>query len=158
MENPNAKDSILVLAIIDEIPESDHNMRLIFDHLKFPLPDDRNIMAVFDIKLTLIMLGLYASGGIYSCPFGECYREQYNAKQKKKVPTNQGPWVKGIPRSISRCIAWNKKFEDEGRKEKNLRNYRGCRHQPIPLFKRSLWNVDVIRLFSPQPLHLLLGK
>ena len=37
VENPGAKDNILVLAIVDDIDENYHNMRQILELLGFPL-------------------------------------------------------------------------------------------------------------------------
>ena len=58
VKNPGAKDSILVLAIIDDVPENYHNMRLILEMLGFPLVN-RNVKWVGDLALILTLLGTY---------------------------------------------------------------------------------------------------
>ena len=56
VKNPGSKDSILVLAIVDDIPENYHNMRLILEMLGFPLVN-RNVKWVGDLALILTLLG-----------------------------------------------------------------------------------------------------
>ena len=57
MKNPGAKDNILVLAIVEDIEESYHNLRLILELLGFPLRKERKLQWVADLKLTLTVLG-----------------------------------------------------------------------------------------------------
>ena len=56
VKNPGSIDSILVLAIVDDIPENYHNMRLILEMLGFPLVN-RNVKWVGDLALILTLLG-----------------------------------------------------------------------------------------------------
>ena len=58
VKNPGAKDNILVLAIIDDVPENYHNMRLILEMLGFPLVN-RNVKWVGDLALILTLLGTF---------------------------------------------------------------------------------------------------
>ena len=58
VKNPGAKDSILILAIVDDVPENYHNMRLILEMLGFPLVN-RNVKWVGDLALILTLLGTF---------------------------------------------------------------------------------------------------
>lgn len=58
VKNPGAKDSILILAIVDDVPENYHNMRLILEMLGFPLVN-RNVKWVGDLALVLTLLGTF---------------------------------------------------------------------------------------------------
>ena len=75
VENPGSKDSILVLAIVDDIPENYHNMRLILEMLGFPLVN-RNIKWVGDLALILTLLG--TSLLISSCCFNLFHRQLWS--------------------------------------------------------------------------------
>ena len=68
VKNPGAKDSILVLAIVDDIPENYHNMRLILEMLGFPLVN-RNVKWVGDLALILTLLGTFFDHLFLLTPF-----------------------------------------------------------------------------------------
>ena len=68
VKNPGAKDSILVLAIVDDIPENYHNMRLILEMLGFPLVN-RNVKWVGDLALILTILGTFFDHLFLLTPF-----------------------------------------------------------------------------------------
>ena len=38
-----------------------------------------------------------------------------------------------------------------------FRNYFSCKNPPLDIFDESLWDVPVLELFSPMPLHLKIG-
>ena len=38
-----------------------------------------------------------------------------------------------------------------------FRNYFSCKNPPLDIFDKSLWDVPVLELFSPMPLHLKIG-
>ena len=68
VKNPGAKDNILVLAIVDDIPENYHNMRLILEMLGFPLVN-RNVKWVGDLALILTLLGTFFDHLFLLTPF-----------------------------------------------------------------------------------------
>ena len=68
VKNPGAKDNILVLAIIDDVPENYHNMRLILEMLGFPLVN-RNVKWVGDLALILTLLGTFFDHLFLLTPF-----------------------------------------------------------------------------------------
>ena len=70
VENPGAKDNILVLAIVDDIDENYHNMRQILELLGFPLRKDRNVKWDSDLKMILTLLGFFLSL-VFLCPYSK---------------------------------------------------------------------------------------
>ena len=61
MVNPGATDNILVLAIVEDIPESYNNLQLILELLGFPLKMERKLKWTADLKLALTLLGIFMS-------------------------------------------------------------------------------------------------
>ena len=39
----------------------------------------------------------------------------------------------------------------------NYRDYFSCKNPPLDIYDESLWDVPVLELFSPMPLHLKIG-
>ena len=115
----------------------------------------------FSVHIPNFLIGTYGPSGIYSCPFGECYRATPDKKDKngKLVPTNKGRWVLGPPRTLNRCQYWYEKWQAETDGDpRKLSDYKGCRYPSCDIFDESLGDVPLIKLISPPPLHLLLGR
>ena len=74
LEQPNNRLSgvnrVLLLAYVEDIEESHHNMRIILDLLKF---SNVNFKICADLKVVNILLGISSHGGKFACAF--CYGE-----------------------------------------------------------------------------------
>ena len=68
LENKNQKDSgvnkVIVLALVENVQESHHNMKIIFDKAKL---NDLKYVLSSDLKLLNIIVGISAHGGKHCC-------------------------------------------------------------------------------------------
>ena len=152
---PSSPQAAPLLAMVDFVRESHANLTTIFEKLGFPWEFAPNIRFICDLKLSNYMCGLFGCQSIYSCIYGEC------CKVKNGVPTGKwdGRWEKGPLRTLNSCKNIHEKWVNEtGGRESQLKRYFGCKFPPIPIYSDDLWDVPILKLFPPCPLHLLLGK
>ena len=163
--NEDGNGNMYVLAMIDDVPEVRGNILIMLQKVGFPF-EIENLKFVADIKMMLLIIGLQDSSAYYSCPFGECYRIKF--KDGKWIKTgDRGPhirWVKGKDRTLASCKMWHERWLQETRNEKTekdkrdkLKYYMSCSDPPMPLFPESKYNLPLVHLLSPMPLHLMIG-
>ena len=101
-----------------------------------------------------LLVGLNGCNSIFGCIYGEC------ARYKNGVPVGKGGrWKKGKARTFNSCRAHHAAYmEETGGNPSKLRNYAGCKNDPIPIYPSHLGDVPILKLFAMCPLHYLLGK
>ena len=113
-----SQKNTIILASVAEVPETDHNLRVIFT-----LTEVNNLAYLLsaDLKVVLMGLGLGSNTSTYSCGIGECKKE-----------SKRGKWIKGKNRTISSiCENRRKWLTETGGDRKKLNRYKNCEHEPV---------------------------
>ena len=156
-ESPGSKQRIFVLGIADDVDESWENLQLIFETLGFPNSDLSGIKFVSDCKLLSIMLGIQGCSSTHPCPYGECFMELDG--EKRGTCSRWTEWKRGTVRTLanlqSNYEAW---CAETGEDKKRLPDYKSCQYPPIDLYGWEYQDEKILVLYTPMPLHLLLGS
>ena len=113
-----SQKNTIILASVAEVPETDHNLRVIFT-----LTQINNISYLLsaDLKLVLMGLGLGSNASTFSCGLAECRKE-----------SKRGKWIKGEYRTISSICEHQRKWLTEtGGNRKKLNQYKNCENEPV---------------------------
>ena len=70
---PTGFPKLLIPAKVKDIPESTHNLRIIFDEIKINKVS-RKYKMIGDLKVCNMLLGMQSSGSLHTCPYGLCYK------------------------------------------------------------------------------------
>ena len=124
-----------------------------------------DVQLVCDIKLLYHIIGIQgaAAGSMYSCPYGFCYRARRNDAGQWERTGDSGRWMMGEARTFSKCKeqfdAWQAATIGEETKAKRnlLKEFMSQEFVPLRIFDESHDDTPFVSLFSPQPLHCLLG-
>ena len=113
-----SQKNTIILASVAEVPETDHNLRVIFTLTQI------NIISYLlsaDLKVVLMGLGLGSNASTFSCGLAECRKE-----------SKRGKWIKGQNRTISSICEHRRKWLLEtGGNRKKLNQYKNCENEPV---------------------------
>ena len=70
---PTGFTKLQLAAKVKDIPESTHNLKLIFDEIRINQVS-RKFKMIGDLKIYNMLLGMQSSGSIHPCPWGLCYK------------------------------------------------------------------------------------
>ena len=150
---PTGQKRVQVAAKVDEVPETRHNVEILLGSLN--LPDlEEDFQLVCDLKLCNLILGIQSCTAMYGCPYCEGFKIDNN-----NVRTNgRGLWIPKEMRTGDNISANKSQWAIETNKNrKQLKNYKSCEFDPIPL-RKDQGKQEVIFLLPPDPLHInLLG-
>ena len=143
---PNSVKDLLLLAIVNDIPENYHNLSILWERL------DLNSLKKFtatDLKLANISLGLQSHGSTYPSHMCECKRPGRKSGKGYKV---------GDLRTLGSCRKHAQLFEDacaiKSATKSDSPKYKNCIKQP--LFDDPDDTLTML-LIPPSELHLLTG-
>ena len=143
---PNTVKELLLLGVINDIPENYENLKIIWEKLE--LNSLKKFMAL-DLKLANISVGIQNHGSLYPSHICECRRPD------KKSGTG---YTKGPLRTLKSCRENAKRYrEDLARndaKKSDSPKYKNCINQP--LFDDH-GDTPIIMLIPPSELHLFTG-
>ena len=113
-----SQKNTIILASVAEVPETDHNLRVIFALTQI---NKISYLLSADLKLVLMGLGLGSNSSTFSCGLAECRKE-----------SKRGKWIKGEYRTIgSICEHQRKWLTETGGDRKKLNKYKNCEHEPV---------------------------
>ena len=126
-----------ILAIAEEVPESNHNLRLILEKLNL---DDVSFHLAFDLKCANAVFGLSSHSGKHSCLWCE----------------GLSTLERGTLRTLGSLDTWYCLFAENGFNKKEMKNYMNVIN---PRILYLCENPDTIleNLVPPPELHLLIG-
>ena len=136
------------------------------DKLGLPL-ENMDVQFACDIHLLYYIVGIQGAnpGSMYSCPYGFCYRARRNDAGEWVRTGDPGRWIMGEARTFAKCKekfdAWQEAtvgLRTRERKRDQLKNFMSQEFVPLRIFDESHDNTPFVSLFSPQPLHGLLGS
>ena len=142
--------------MVEGVEETWENLQLIFETLGFPSTELCGIKFVSDCKLLAIMLGIQGCSATHPCPYGECHMELDG--QKRGTCGRWTVWRRGPMRTLasiqSHYEAW---CSETGEDKKRLPDYKSCQYPPVDLYGWEYQNEKILILYTPMPLHMLLG-
>ena len=139
---PNSVKELLLLAIVNDIPENYYNLSILWERL------DLNSLKKFiatDLKLANVVLGIQSHGSTYPSHMCECRRPGRKSGKGYKI---------GSLRTLGSCRINAQAFEDSMSKKSDSPKYKNCLKQP--LFDEPD-NVPTMMLIPPSELHLFTG-
>ena len=141
---------MLIPAKVKDIPESTHNLRIIFDEIKINEVSKKYKM-IGDLKVYNMLLGMQSSGSLHPCPYGLCYKiDKYGQKTNQ-----QGSWVKGDDRTLEGNAEEARAFAQTTNKRELLQYFFNCEFEPVLVAQKS---TRVLEIFTIPILHkVLLG-
>ena len=126
-----------VLAIAEEVPESNYNLRLILEKLNL---ENVSYYLAFDLKCANAVFGLSSHSGKHSCLWCE------------------GPssLEKGIIRTLGSLDYWYSQYAENGYIKKDMKNFMNVINPRILYYEE---NPDTVleQLIPPPELHILIG-
>ena len=139
---PNSVKELLLLAIVNDIPENYYNLSIIWERIEL------NSLKKFlssDLKLSNLSVGIQSHGSTYPSHMCECRRPgRKSGKGYKKGPL----------RTLGSCRKNAQAFEDSFSKKSDSPRFKNCMKQP--LFDEPD-DTLVMLLIPPSELHLLTG-
>ena len=139
---PNSVKELLLLGIVNDIPENYYNLSIIWERLE--LNSLKKFFAT-DLKLANLSLGIQAHGSTYPSHICECRRPDRKSGNGYKI---------GPLRTLGSCRKNAQAFADSMSKKSDSPKYKNCIKQP--LFDDPD-NVPTIMLIPPSELHLMTG-
>ena len=125
----------LVLASVSDVPESYHNVKVLFDLVNV---DGFDFVLSTDLKLVNMICGKQSNSAKYPCCYADCYKDI------------RGNWVKGKKMTTFQDLrSYFEDYQKNGKgKRSNLKNFKNVEFDP-------LLNLDTCVLFAipPQILH-----
>ena len=148
---------VLVLAKVDGVPETRHNIELMLNEMNLQDLGD-NFQVVCDLKMMNILLGIQSSTSLFGCPF--CEASKIN--EDGKVTNQRGEWnydpVKTRLRTINNIVEHANAYQNEplkknGKQDKTKTKQHKCvKFVPIKL-KNGHDDSWVGKYLPPDPLH-----
>ena len=148
----NVKDTstkrAIIIAFVDDIPETYDNLSIILDKLKVHLIK-YNHKFVSDLKLGNILLGVMECGSRHGCP---------HCKGKKD---KDGVWQKGDPRDLENLISDHTMWEDNSGKKEELKDFFNVKHAPLlqtpsaKLLENDFSHTSTLSLLPIPGLHVI---
>ena len=138
---PTGFPRLLIPAKVRDIPESTHNLRVIFDEIKIN-EVSRKYKMVGDLKVYNMLLGMQSSGSLHPCPYGLCFKVDQHGKK-----TNQkGPWTKGDDRTLEGNADEAKAFAETSQNRAFLQYFYNCEFQPVIFAQNSTKVLDFLTI------------
>ena len=138
---PTGFPRILVPAKVREIPESTHNLRVIFDEIKIN-ELSRKYKMIGDLKVYNMLMGMQSSGSLHPCPYGLCYKvDQHGHKTNQK-----GPWVKGDDRTLEGNAEEAQAFAETTKNRALMQYFFNCEFRPVICVERSTKVLDILTI------------
>ena len=138
---PTGFPRLLVPAKVREIPESTHNLRVIFDEMKIN-EVSKKYKIIGDLKVYNMLLGMQSSGSLHPCPYGLCYKVDQNGHK-----TNQkGPWVVGEDRTLEGNAEEAKAFAETTHKRELLQYFFNCEFAPVIVAENPTKVLDILTI------------
>ena len=147
---PTGFTKLQLAAKVKDIPESTHNLKLIFDEIRINQVS-RKFKMIGDLKIYNMLLGMQSSGSIHPCPWGLCYKVDHMGQK-----TNQkGSWIKGADRTLEGNAEEARAFAETTNNRELLQYFFNCEFEPVIAGQNSTRVLDV---FTIPVLHsVLLG-
>ena len=137
---PTGFPNLLIPAKVKDIPESTHNLRIIFDEIKINEVSKKYKM-IGDLKVYNILLGIQSSGSLHPCPYGLCYKIDKNGQKTNQ----QGSWVKGDDRTLEGNAEEARAFAQTTNKRELLQYFFNCEFEPVLVAQKS---TRVLEIFT----------
>ena len=139
---PNSVKNLLLLSIINDIPENYENLSIMWKKLQL---NSLKMHNANDLKLSNLILGIQSHGSTYPSHICECRRPDRGSGKGYEI----GPLrTLGMIRENARL------FKESGGKKSSLPKYKSCQYQPLLDDPDSAFT---ILLVPPSELHLLTG-
>ena len=138
---PTGFPRLLVPAKVREIPESTHNLRVIFEEIKIN-ELSKKYKIVGDLKVYNMLLGMQSSGSLHPCAYGYCYK----VDEKGQKTNQKGQWVKGEDRTLEGNAEEAKAFAETTQKRELLQYFFNCEFQPVIVAQESTRVLDILTI------------
>ena len=152
---PTGFPRILIPAKVRDIPESTHNLRVIFDAIKINELSKKYKM-IGDLKVYNLLMGMQSSGSTHPCPYGLCYKvDQMGRKTNQK-----GSWVKGDDRTLEGNAEEATAYAETSQNRATLKYFFNCEFQPVlraqnPTKVKDLLTIPVLHTVLLGPFNSL---
>ena len=138
---PTGFPKLLIPAKVRDIPESTHNLKIIFDEIKINQVS-RKFKLIGDLKVYNMLMGMQSIGSLHPCAYGLCYKVDEQGRK-----TNQkGIWVKGADRTLEGNAEEARAFAETTHKRELLQYFFNCEFEPVIVAQNSTRVLDILTI------------
>lgn len=138
---PTGFGKILIPAKVRDIPESTHNLRVIFDEIKIN-ELSKKYKIIGDLKVYNLLMGQQSSGSMHPCPYGLCYK----VNQEGRKTNQKGTWVKGDDRTLEGNAERAAAYAETSQKRSTLQYFFNCEFQPVIRAQNPTKVLDILTI------------